>query len=259
MRRNGSTSQSGQECSSSSGLLTGLVSLVGGIGLGAGLLYLLDPDQGEKRRQRLRSSASDLASSARGYAGDALGNVGGAVGNALSSARDYASDKWDDVRGYASDSADDARSYASKQARNASSGIRGFFGHRTDDARKFIQRQTFGETREEHRLGVTMCALGSMALGAAIMYALDPTMGGSRRRFAKEKASELASGASDYARHASDAIRAGIDQAKDKVSSMTGSGSDSTPMSGSRSTTVPGGATQTNTGQQIPPSGYATM
>jgi hypothetical protein len=246
MRRNGYTTQSGQECSSSSGLLTGLVSLVGGVGLGAGLLYLLDPDQGEKRRQRLMNNASGLASSA----GGALGNVGGVVGNALSSARDYASDKWDDVRGYASDSADDARSYASKQARNASSGIRGFFGDRTDDARKFVQRQTFGETREEHRLGVTMCALGSMALGAAIMYALDPTMGSSRRRFAREKATELASGASDYARHASDAIRAGIDQAKDKVSNMTaGSGSDST---------VGGGATQTNTGQQVPPSGYAS-
>jgi hypothetical protein len=249
MRRN-TYDQSGRQCStssSSSGLLTGLVSLVGGVGLGAGLLYLLDPEQGEKRRRRMYSTAADLASTA----GGAMGNVGSTLGSALGSARDYASEKWDDVRGYASDTADDAGRYASKRASGAASGIRGFFGDRTDDARKFIQRQTFGETREEHRLGVTICALGSMALGAAIMYTLDPTMGASRRRYAREKAGEMASGASEYARQASDAIRTGIDQAKDKVSSMTSG-------SGSGSTTAAGGANQTNTGQQIPPSGYAS-
>ena len=45
--------------------------MVGGVGIGAGLLYLLDPDKGQKRRNQILSSASDLASSAKDYAGDA--------------------------------------------------------------------------------------------------------------------------------------------------------------------------------------------
>src|SRR3954465_9599601 len=118
MRRN-TYDQSGRQCStssSSSGLLTGLVSLVGGVGLGAGLLYLLDPEQGEKRRRRMYSTAADLASSARDSASGAVGGLGSSLGSALSSARDYASEKWDDVRGYAGDTADDAGRYASKRA-----------------------------------------------------------------------------------------------------------------------------------------------
>src|SRR6266496_13287 len=104
----------------------------------------------------------------------------------------------------------DAGSYASRQMSRAQR-----------QARDFIQRQTFGETRWEHRMGVTMCALGSMALGAALMYTFDPAMGRERRRYVKEKAGNLASEASNYTRQASDAIRSGVEQVKEKVGGMT--------------------------------------
>src|SRR5689334_16961361 len=98
MRRNGSAEQ--QRSSSSSGWLGGLLSLAGGVGLGAGLLYLLDPESGAKRRRRIMDGAHGLASSARDYAGEgygavsgAIGSVLGSVGSALGSARDYAADR----------------------------------------------------------------------------------------------------------------------------------------------------------------------
>jgi uncharacterized membrane protein len=49
------------------------MALVGGAGLGAGLMYLLDPDRGERRRERLGEAISDA--SARMGAGDVMGDV----------------------------------------------------------------------------------------------------------------------------------------------------------------------------------------
>jgi hypothetical protein len=180
-----------ESCSSSSGWLSSVLSLVGGVGIGAGLLYLLDPDKGEKRRNQILSSAGDLASSAKDYAGDALGGIGSKVGDLLGSARDYASDKLHGVSDYASGGAKSVRDFA--------------------------QRQVFGETRSEHRVGVTICALSSMALGAALMYAFDPASGKNRRRYVRDKAGEFASSAGEYARHAGDAIKSGVNQVRDKV------------------------------------------
>jgi len=233
MRGNGYSNDA--ECSRSSGLVKTLVSLTGGVGIGAGLLYLLDPDKGVKRRERMMEGASDLASTAREYAGEAMGSVGSVVGSALSSARDFAGEKLGRARDYAGDYADEGLSRAQRFARA-----------RKNEARDFIQRQTFGETRAEHRLGVTICALGSMALGAAMMYALDPTMGRGRRRMMRERAGTLASDAGTYARQASEAIRSGIETAKDKVSDMmpgttgtTSSTASSMPM-GQPASTMPG-------------------
>jgi hypothetical protein len=229
MRRNSQSSESSQRGGGSSSMLTGLMSLAGGIGIGAGILYLLDPDKGQKRRHDLLSSASDLASSAKDYAGEAFGHVGSALGGALGSARDYAGEKLSSARDYADDAMGDAGGYASNQMRRAQR-----------QARDFIQRQTFGETRSEHRMGVTLCALSSMALGAAVMYAFDPASGRNRRRYVREQAGNLASEASNYAHQASQAIRSGIEQAKEKV----GMGATPSPDSQTGAMSSSGGMSQ---------------
>jgi hypothetical protein len=94
-----------------------------------------------------------------------------------------------------------------------------------------MQEQVCGETAAQHRLNVGLCAISSMALGAALMYVFDPTMGSSRRRTAMDKAGDLASQAGDYASQAGGYVKdqasnlasqAGdmANQAKDKVSGM---------------------------------------
>jgi hypothetical protein len=175
-------------------MLTGLLSLAGGVGIGAGLLYLLDPDQGEKRRRRILSGAQSLGE-----------RVTTPAAGLLSSAREYAGDVVDRVRGTASS----ARDYAD----DATSGIRGFVSSKLAGGREALERQVCGETRTERIIGQTICALGSMALGAALMYVLDPSMGRRRREIAMQKAGE-------YTHRAGDALRSGYESARGSVSEM---------------------------------------
>jgi ElaB/YqjD/DUF883 family membrane-anchored ribosome-binding protein len=210
MRRNGCAGESSSSSSSSSsGWLTGLLSLAGGVGLGAGLLYLMDPDQGAKRRRRIMSGASGLASSARDYAGEGYNSLSSAIGNALSSAGGYASDKYASARDYAGEKLHNVGNFAS----STTGGLSGYARDRMDDARAYAQRQVFGETHAEHRLHMTVCALSSMALGAALMYALDPQSGRMRRRQVVEGATDLYNNAGQYARQAGDAIKSGYNTA----------------------------------------------
>jgi hypothetical protein len=202
-QRNGRRSESGRDYSSSSAWLSGLMSLAGGVGLGAGLLYLLDPDKGEKRRRRMMSGAANLASSAREYAGEALGGVGSKVGEMFGTAREYAGESMSGLG-----------SYAGKKMR----GVSDYASEKVDDARQYAVEKLAGETRAEHRINMSICALSSMALGAAVMYMFDPASGRNRRRYVSEQASNYASQAGEYARDAGTAIR-------DKVSSMTSGGS----------------------------------
>ena len=225
-RRGGNTGGGG-ECRQSS-MGRNLLALAGGVGLGAGLLYLLDPDKGVQRRRQIMQSAGGLgrsladrasdwgasagetarglASSAGEYASDAAGSAGGMLGGALSSVKNFVSDKFGGVSDYASEKA---------QA-----------------ARDLVHEKVCGETRAQHRIGVTICALSSMAIGAALMYVFDPSMGRARRQVARDKASELASQAAstagEYAHAAGDKLRSGYESAKDKVggmaSNLTGSG-----------------------------------
>src|SRR3569623_1717214 len=78
-------------CASGSSGFGKLLSLVGGIGLGAGLLYLLDPDSGNKRRRGILRGVQNLGSGLADTAGGWLG-----------SAKDYASDAYDSAYGSAS-------------------------------------------------------------------------------------------------------------------------------------------------------------
>lgn len=66
---------------SAAGLISAGFTLLGGLVIGAGALYLFDPDQGSSRRRYLRRTA-----------GEALHSAGNLVGSAYNSATDVASD-----------------------------------------------------------------------------------------------------------------------------------------------------------------------
>ena len=234
--------QSGQECSTSSSWMAGLMSLAGGIGIGAGLLYLLDPEMGEKRRRNMMSGARHLGENLRESASDWLTSAGDYASDTAKSAhkstRRFARDRADEASGMMSGALGSVRDFVGDRL----GGVSDYASERYEDAKGYLQDRLGRETRMEHRIGVSICALSSMALGAALMYGFDPTMGRSRRQTAMDTASDMASRAGDYASQAGGYVKeqashlasqAGdmMHQAKDKVSGMASG------MTGSSDTT----------------------
>src|SRR5689334_3165725 len=66
--------------------MKGTFALVGGAGLGAGLMYLLDPDRGDRRRARLNDTLAGAASDAA----DRFPTVTGVASDAVAAARQAA-------------------------------------------------------------------------------------------------------------------------------------------------------------------------
>src|SRR5438045_9409997 len=67
--------------------MRGTLALVGGAGLGAGLMYLLDPERGDRRRTAL----TDSVACAVNDAADRFPNVAAVAADALAGARQAAS------------------------------------------------------------------------------------------------------------------------------------------------------------------------
>jgi hypothetical protein len=243
------TSSSGNEytCTTRNrSMVSNFMAIAGGVGLGAGLLYLLDPDKGMQRRRQIAdgvgglgrsladsaaswgSSAGEytadtargLTSSAASTAGKAAAGAGGLLGGALSGVANLLGEKLDGARDYAHD--------------------------RTDAARHYLQDKICPETRAEHRIAMGICALSSMAVGAALMYVFDPAMGRTRRQLAVNQSRDLASQATDYARNAastvSETVTSGISTAKDKVTGLTQNLTGSTNSGKSQQGTSNGGS-----------------
>jgi hypothetical protein len=226
MRRNGRTSgrqSSAISDTNSSGLLKAGLALLGGAGLGAGLLFLLDPDKGQRRRRGIVRGVSSLGSGL----GHSLSNIGSTIadtaGNWGSTASEYAGSAARSLR-HARDSASD---YAGETG--------GYFSDKYNRARALWDDDLVVEDKWQRRLGFTVCSLGSMVLGATLMYLLDPVAGRNRRnqigqyaRSAGESVSDYARSAgetvSEYTRKASDAVRSGTNYVTDGVKNMTGMG-----------------------------------
>ncbi len=128
-------------------LLENTLTLLGGAGLGAAIMYLFDPDQGPSRREDLSSTASDALSST----GEAVhSTLHGARSSAKSLAgriSEYAHDLADhvgqhasEVSGRASSLASDAISSARRSAQSASKSARSYASEAADRAgiRKMI-------------------------------------------------------------------------------------------------------------------------
>ncbi|HSV13554.1 MAG TPA: hypothetical protein VLI90_04800 [Tepidisphaeraceae bacterium] len=191
-------------------LIENTMSLLGGAGLGAALMYLFDPDLGEQRRQDARQVAGQAVAST----GDAVQST---VHTATDSARsfascisDYAHDLADRAGGQSSnltDRAGDLASGAMKSARkmwNRSSSSAGDYASDAADRARGVRddlsdrasslwssaRQSSG-MEESHPIatatGITAGTIGVLALGAGLMYFMDPERGRGRRAWASDK------------------------------------------------------------------------
>ncbi len=156
--------------------------LVGAAG-GALALYLLDPEAGQERRQRLSGLAGEaidklkgqietLAAVARDQAERAHDAAAGAVKDAAAPLQDAAKAHLADAAGVAAD----ARDVVSRVISDAQSAI-DELRHRGRHAASALR----GEEPSSHVLPVALTAVGFCAAGVGLMWLLDPDQGRTRR------------------------------------------------------------------------------
>lgn len=207
------------------------INLLGALSIGAGLMYVLDPDRGEKRRKRAQKQLKSTLKQARHGVNEISSNVGERAGK-------LANRGWDatePVRERLSDYSDAARKNARKLARNATIKNAGeYAGEWIDSGRDLGNRaiERAGDLAEPYaeqaqgmagKLGKQMqryvadlvgvrqgpspwiFALTGLGIGAGLMFLLDPSTGGSRRALVGERVSDVIN--SDKARTASEDIQ----------------------------------------------------
>jgi gas vesicle protein len=195
------------------------LSLLGGAVLGAAAMYLLDPDAGERRRRELAERTGDAGT----RAGEALGpmwervsdtarNFGSSLATGASAFGHSAMSKFDDLRSSASDTAgriggaagehasslgDQLSEHASNlrgRASDLGSSLADSFRHYGRRARKAAASAApagWFEEEESHVGRYVGAGLGTLVLGAAAMYFLDPQRGRSRRALAVDQATSI--------------------------------------------------------------------
>lgn len=67
--------------------MKGIIALLGGLGVGAALMYLFDPEEGEKRRIMLRDKAMNLNERAQGVVQEGVDDLSGRARGLLQEAR----------------------------------------------------------------------------------------------------------------------------------------------------------------------------
>jgi hypothetical protein len=169
------------------------MTLLGGAGLGAVLMYLLDPDQGERRRAEAAEAARRAAETtgaalAAGYEvakekgaafGERLGEYGSAGAEAASSWTSRLAER-----------AGDTGHSLGKTSRSYAHSARESLPSMPSMSSIGSPRSWFG--REEQRSYVpsgssTLTAVACLAAGFGLMYLMDPQQGRRRRHVARDK------------------------------------------------------------------------
>lgn len=175
-------------------------SLIGGIGAGAILMYLMDPSNGRDRRCRIASSAEHAAASAhhamtgahevvRNSAGHLTDSLGRAWSGVAERARHLRHHGGEELSAYASDAATSARHAVDGMSHRMQRRLR---RHLPEGMRSSVERHPalLGAS-------VVVTTFGALALGASIMYIMDPASGRRRRALVRDKATHYAREASD--------------------------------------------------------------
>jgi hypothetical protein len=179
------------------------LSLLVGAGIGMGLMYLLDPEAGPKRRERLSKTTGELmgqGGSMLGNAWETISETAAAAGHSISDRAHNFADNLDpdDARAAGKrlhkrglrfyNSASDTVSGTRDNISSRASDLRDRFMSRVQSARKSARgaadraASSMGYEREHsHIAGQTACALGSKVLGAGLWYLFDPHQGAGRR------------------------------------------------------------------------------
>jgi hypothetical protein len=189
------------------------LSLLVGAGIGMGLMYLLDPEAGSKRRQRVGKATGEMLGQGQSMLGSAFNTISETAAAAGHSFNDRAHSFADNL------DVDDARAAgkrlhkrglklfnrASDSVSDTGDSITSTAGHFRDRLMRRIHaaRNASGgmadraaaslgyEREHSHIAGQTACAVGSLALGAGLWFLFDPRLGASRRAWAVNKGGRI--------------------------------------------------------------------
>jgi gas vesicle protein len=182
----------------------GGLSLLSGLGLGAALMYLLDPEKGPTRRARLRDTAADTLSTT----GQVLGNT---VSSLSSTAANLGSSLGSGAASLGSRAADLASDYLQRGKDALPSSVSDYLPEMEDEDEGF-STTTF-----------ILTAAGCAAAGAALMFLLDPNQGRHRRALIADKTTSTLRRStqtlSKKARHAGNVAKGMYHQAASRFSS----------------------------------------
>jgi len=151
------------------------VSMLVGLGVGAAIMYLLDPQSGGNRRRMIAEQARERAANT----GQALTDAGYAIAGRARQAMDSASDE------------------ISHQASNARGSAMQSLGDLRDRARSWLEPQ---HSYVAPAAGITAGGIALIALGAGLAYLFDPDRGRGRREYIREQVQGRTHDAGDYAR-----------------------------------------------------------
>lgn len=179
-------------------------SLLGGAGIGAAIMYFFDPELGDRRRTVCREATGEALSSAGERVGEAWETVAHKVRGAGEGAAESAGDWMSRARRFfsragsaASDYADDASEQARSWGRSAARSARGYARSARKTARDWAD---WDEGPSGGAIaGITAGAVGALALGAGLMFLLDPAQGRRRRALIRDKAYSAAVRTGRYA------------------------------------------------------------
>jgi len=184
------------------------LSLIGGAVLGAVAMYLLDPESGRRRRETLAEATGEFYEDASGRltplmerVTDTAKNFGSSVAGHASAFGGTVADKYGELREshpvhHAGEHASDfaarlveklksAGSSAKKSARSAAASA-------SDSMPELPSpRDWFGRREESHVGAYAATGVGTLVLGAGLMYLLDPTRGRTRRARIADQAASL--------------------------------------------------------------------
>jgi gas vesicle protein len=183
------------------------LSLLAGAAVGAVAMYLLDPEAGERRRHRIAEAAGDASHSAGAAVGpildrmtDTARSVGSTLAGQAGALGQGISDKWTDLRrSDAASGVSDRVSHLGDHAADIASSwrdsLRSAGSRARSAASSYTPHVTLGdEGRGGHAGAYAATGIGTLLVGAGLMYFLDPQRGRQRRASAISQAEQCIRG-----------------------------------------------------------------
>jgi len=182
------------------------LSLLAGVGVGTALMYLLDPDNGADRRERVADSTRQVVGAASEAMSDTGHRIAGTARSAWSQMGSNLSDQYEDGADSINRYADQLKSAAfsgASQYRPDFSRMRRRLSSTIQDARDRLSNRISGRSGSDYIApvaGYTAGGLALVAIGAGCAYLFDPDRGRARRAYFMDKSSSMLSEAGQFMR-----------------------------------------------------------